>query len=186
VEKTVCWAFNAQACFQQSTVQVVSCDGYYLYNLAAPPSLFSFFFVFFLSPSKLRCCCCTGTCLRYCGSDGDMSSTTVPSTRSPPLYPGQCNAAYSLLSSASRSVGFNDGNDGSLVASFFILCLTVLIGVEVCDGPSGVLSGPSDNNDWVGPGWCVLRVCFFVFFFEYFQIKKLSCWVQVSFYGASR
>ena len=38
VQRTVCWSFNGNTCWQTSSVQVVACDGFYLYNLAAPPS----------------------------------------------------------------------------------------------------------------------------------------------------
>jgi hypothetical protein len=47
--------------------------------------------------------------------------------------------AYRNLSSYTRSVLFNDGNNN----------------VEVCDDAAGgtVVSGNLDHNDWRGPGW---------------------------------
>jgi hypothetical protein len=92
-------------------------------------------------------------CRRYCGDVAPVSTVKPPTTPTP-VYNAQCQRAYATLSSTSRSQAFNDGDDL----------------VEVCDTPTlagQVNSGPASNNDWVGPGWCVFQVVFFVIFIYY-------------------
>ncbi len=96
VTREVCFSWDywngpEDMCRWSVNVAVVACQGFYLYNLTAPPT----------------------SCLRYCG-DGlawrQSTTTTVspPVTTARPAFSPQCQAPAKLLSAASRSTGFVD------------------------------------------------------------------------------
>jgi hypothetical protein len=93
--RTVCFAANGNACASSVAVSVVTCNGFFLYNLPAP----------------------TTFCVRYCGAGAPATTAapanaTTPAPTTPAAFNAQCRAAYKWLTAPTRSAAFNDGNNG--------------------------------------------------------------------------
>ena len=101
VARPVCFAWNDNPCYWTATVQVVACNGFYLYSLPSPPT----------------------TCLRYCGN-GDIRPiattpyvpTSVPSTTKATPGVVNLNAYDATLVYAEGTVKLVDQNLADVAA----------------------------------------------------------------------